>query len=148
MKRNEKRYHEVVGNKVASVYIKECYLDKTYHFTYETNTISTCYYDYIGICVGKSRRSNNDWWNGDKNGDKLYNKSTGNIATFSAIMDTLTIHVLEFYNRYGYYCCSFEPTDVRRGITYMKALKHICKKCNLDYRYIIKDDVEIMVYIW
>ena len=148
MKRNEKRYHETIGNKVASVYIQEVYLDKTYVFTDYTETIETRYYEYIGICVGKSKRSNNDWWNGDKDGDKLYNKSTGNINTLISIIDTLTLHILEFYNQYKYYCFVFEPTDDHRRKTYMKAVKHICKKACLDYRYVIKDDNEIMVYIW
>lgn len=148
MKKNEKRYHEIIGKKVASVYIHECYLDKVYSFTDCTDTIETKYYEYIGICVSNGRRSNNDWWNGDKSGDKIYNKSTGNIATFTSIVETLTIHILEFYHTYGYYCCSFEPTDVHRRKTYLKAFKHVCKRCHLDYRYVIKDDNEIMVYIW
>lgn len=151
MKKHEKRYHVSINNKVASIYIDEVYLpesDRFQRFTDGTETIHTCYYEYIGICVGNSKRSNNDWWNGDKSGWKLYNKSTGTASTFKAIVDTLAIHVLEFYCTYGYYCCVFEPTDKRRRKTYMKAIKHICKKSNLDYRYVIKDDNEIMVYIW
>lgn len=147
MKKKEKRYHETVGKKVASVYIQECYLNKTYRFYDGTEAIETSYYDYIAVCVSNSRRSNNDWWNGDKNGDKFYNKSTGNITTFAAIIDMLTIHILEFYCTYGYYCCVFEPTDDRRRKVYLTALKHICSKSNLDYYYVIKDSNEIMVWI-
>ena len=147
MKKNEKRYHMHVGNKVASVYIQEIYLDKTYTYTDATATINTRYYEYIGICVSNGRRTNNDWWNGDKDGDKFYNKSTGNVTTFKAIIDALAINILEFYRIYGYYCCVFEPTDMHRRKTYLKAFKHICKKCHLDYRYVIKDDNEFMIWI-
>lgn len=148
MGKNEKRYHETIGNKVCSIYIQEKYLDKVYRYTDDTETIDTRYYEYIGICVGKSRRANNDWWNGDKSGNKIYNKSTGTMSTFMKIVDTLTIHVLEHVLTYGDYCFAFEPTDERRRKTYMKAVKYVCKKCGLDYRYVLLDDNEIMYQIW
>ena len=147
MKRNEKRYHEVIGNKVASVYIQEFYLPKAQTFDDGTNTITTSYYENIGVCVSNSRRTNNDWWNGDKSGNRLYNKSTGTASTFMEIVDTLTVHVLEFCIKYGYYCCVFTPTDSHRRKVYMSVLKHVCKKCNLTYRYVLCDDDEIMVWI-
>ena len=148
MKKSEVRYHEIVSNKVASVYINKHYLNKDSVFTDGTDAICTRYYEYIGICVSNSRRFNNDWWNGDKRGDAVYNKSTGDIYTLNAIMDTLTIHVLECCLKYGFYCCMFEPTDMRRRKTYMKAIKHICKKCNLQYKYVITGDNEFLYYIW
>ena len=45
MKKNEKRYHETVNNKVASVYIQENYLPKTRTFTDCADSITTTYYD-------------------------------------------------------------------------------------------------------
>ncbi len=147
MKRNERRYHETVGKKVASVYIQENYFSKPVLFSDSDKEFTIYHYEYIGICVGNSRRSNNDWWNGDKEGRKILNKSTGSIATFLAIVDTLTIHILESILQYGYYCCEFKPTDTHRKVTYMKAIKHVCKKCNLSYHYVIEDDNEIMYWI-
>ena len=41
MKKHEKRYHEVVGNKVASVYVQEFYFPKFRTFTDGTDTIET-----------------------------------------------------------------------------------------------------------
>ena len=147
MKKNEKRYHKVIGNKVASVYIQEFYLDKSYRYTDDTEIIDTCYYENISICVGKNRRANNDWYNGDKSGNKIHNKSTGTITTFMGIIDMLTLHILEFYHTYGYYCCTFTPTDDKRRKAYFKAIKRLCKKCYLTYRYVICDDDELMIWI-
>lgn len=147
MKKHEKRYHEVVGNKVASVYIQEFYFPKFRTFTDGTDTIETQYTENISICVGKSRRANNDWFNGDKTGDKIHNKSTGNIATFMSIVDTLTLHILEFHHIYGYYCCTFTPTDDKRRKTYLKAIKHLCRECYLTFKYVICDDNELMIWI-
>lgn len=150
MKKNHKRYHMVSNNKVASVYIDEVYLpdgDRFQKFYDGVDTITTCYYEYIGVCVSNSRRTNNDWWRGDKTSDKMYNTSTGNGATFVAIADMLEQHIDEFILRYGYYCCMFEPTDDRRRRVYMRMVKHYCKERGLDWHYVIADDDTLLYWI-
>ena len=158
MKKNEKRYHKTIGGKVASVYINEVYasnkpvtfvgngLRSAYRDKYTnetwltTSTIKTYYYEYIGACVSNSRRFNNDWWNGDKNGDVVYNKSTGNIRTLMAIVDILENHIISFIDTYGYYICEFEGTDKHRNDTYRRMVHKMTHKYGLTYRAIESDN--------
>ena len=149
MKKNHKRYHNYLNNgQVASVYVSEVLLNKPFTFNDGTQSITTSYYDYKGICVGHTKRQNNDWWNDDKTSKVLENKSTGkSIEGLIAITDTLTIHVLEFIKTYGYYCVMFEPTDKKRRITYTRFIKHLCKEVGLTYKYVIADDDTLVYWI-
>ena len=154
MKKNHVRYHATVSNKVASVYIDEVYApqdkymklyDTKYRFV--TNPyIHTRYYEYIAICVSNNRRTNNDWYNGDRIGNRLHNKSTGNIHTLIAIANMLEEHIVKFINQYGYYCCMFEPTDERREKTYIMMMNKLVKKHCLIHEKIVTVDGSI-VYI-
>ena len=140
MKKKEKRYHRVVGDKVASVFIKEVYLPKTKTYADEYDVINVNYYEYIGACVSSNKRTNNDWWNGDKRGNKLHNRSTGNVRTFATVIDVLTKHVNAFINEYGYYCCMVDATDERRMLTYIKTVRHYAKKHKLTLTMVATDD--------
>lgn len=164
MKKKERRYHKTVGNRVASVYISEVYKsNKDMVFTGKTlwsgyrdkytdaislssNTVETHYYEYISICVGRSRRFNNDWYRGDKRGDVVLNKSTGNIRTIVAIADMLEQHIIEFIDTYGYYICIFDPTDEHRESAYRKMMHKMAYKHGLTYRA-IKDEDGSYVYV-
>lgn len=148
MNKDEIRYHNKVGNKIASVYIQETFLDhSTDFYGYDKgNTITTSYYDYIGICVSNSRRLNNDWWNGDRQGNKLNNKSTGNIKCLTTIVKTLERHIDTFFKNYNYYCCMIEYTDEHRKNTYDKMINHYCKKNNLK-PYCVTVDDQTQIYL-
>ena len=166
MKKNEKRYHKTVGGKVASVYINEVYAEgnkkesfvgkalwSAYTDKYtdamalsNSAIVKTHYYDYIGICVSNSRRFNNDWWNGDKRGDAVHNKSTGNIRTLVAIADMLEQHIIKFINEYDYYVCAFEPTDERRESAYRRMMHKMARKNGLTYRS-IKNTSGYYIYV-
>lgn len=165
MKKNEKRYHKTIGNKIASVYIDEVYVNgnkkisfmgKTLWSSYSdkyTDALSLCnsvietyYYEYIGVCVSNSRRFNNDWWNGDKHGDAVHNKSTGNIKTIVAIADMLEQHIINFIDTYGYYICIFDPTDKHREGAYKRMMHKMTHKHGLTYRA-IKDEDGSYIYV-
>lgn len=132
------RYHRnIENNQVASVYIDEVYLKKMSSFSDDACTIRTGYYEYIGIIIGKCRRLNNDWWNGDKVGNKVHNKSTGkDIRGLIAIFDELIAHVLTFINNYGCYCAMVSGTDERRVTVYHHFIKRLCKQCNLEFTFV------------
>lgn len=147
MKKYEKRYHKAIDNKVASVYIDEVFLPKERVFDDGTETMTICYYEYIGICVSNNKRFNNDWWNGDKKGNAIYNKSTGNIKSILAIADMLSIHIDNSIATYGNYCCMLEPTDTHRRKAYMRMIKNYCNKRNLDYYYVIIDTNTLLYWI-
>lgn len=141
MKKKEKRYHRTVGNKVVSIYIKEVYLPKAKVFTYKDGeSICTSYYEYIGACVSNSKRINNDWWNGDKHGNKLHNRSTGTTTTFITIANTMIKHAEEFMKEYGWYCCMIDGTDDHRMNTYIKIAYHYAKKKDLTLITVATDD--------
>lgn len=140
MKKQEKRYHKEVKNKIASLYIEEHYLPKSTKFEYNNNCIETIYYDFIGACVSNSRRTNNDWWTGDKRCNKLHNVSTGDISTFIAIVSMLEKHIHTFIKEYGYYCCMIDGTDDHRTETYMKMVYHYAKKHHLSVTVVATDD--------
>ena len=146
MKKNEIRYHNKIGNKVTSVYIEETFLNHSIDFSDKENTVTTSYYDYIGICVSNNKRLNNDWWNGDKQGNKLENKSTGNIKCLATIAKTLERHIDTFFKNYDYYCCMIEYTDEHRKNTYDKMINHYCKKNNLRPCCVTVDD-QTQIYL-
>lgn len=170
MKKNHKRYHKTLGGKVASVYVNEVYSNGNNKMSFVgrhlwaghyadfqgkyvdslsmgRNIIQTHYYEYIGVCVSNSRRFNNDWWNGDKRGDIVYNKSTGNIRTIVAIVDMLEQHVLKFVNIYGYYVCMFDPTDEHRENVYRRMMHKMAVKNDLKYRAIKNDEDGSYIYV-
>ena len=141
MKKHEKRYHKTIGNKVASVYIKEVYLPKSITFSYAGSSISTSYYEYICACVSNSKRTNNDWWNDDKKAcDKMWNRSTGTATTFVSIADMAVKHADAFIKEYGYYCCMIDATDNKRLDTYFKMVYHYAKKKHLTITTVATDD--------
>ena len=166
MKKDEKRYHKTVGNKTASVYISEVYSNGNKKMTFigkslwsaysdkytdvmaltNNTVVKTHYYEYIGICVSNSRRFNNDWWNGDKCGDVVHNKSTGNIRTLVAIADMLEQHIVKFVDIYDYYICIFDPTDEHRESTYRKMMHKMARRNDLTYRA-IKDKDGSYIYV-
>lgn len=139
MKKKEKRYHKKVGNKAVSLYIQEVYLPKK-TYTYKTDVIETSYYEFIGACVSNSRRTNNDWWNGDKKCNKMYNRSTGNSGTFITIAAMMTAHISTFIKEYGWYCCMIDGTDDHRMETYIKMACHYAKKNNISLTTVATDD--------
>ena len=166
MKKDEKRYHKTIGDKTASVYIsevyakgnkKESFIGKSLWSAYSdkhtdamalsnSNVVETHYYEYIGICVSSSRRFNNDWWNGDKHGDMVHNKSTGNIRTLVAIADMLEQHIIKFIDMYDYYICVFDPTDEHREGAYRRMMHKMARKHGLTYRA-IKDEYGSYIYV-
>ena len=126
----ELRFHKTLeNNQVASLYIDK--LSVNYH----TNEWSIRECSYIGCIISNNRRFNNDWWNGDKKGNVVTNKSTGkSIEGFAWIVDTLFDYVLSQVSRKSNdYSCALliNGTDDKRISCYDKAIKHICKKYKL-----------------
>lgn len=119
MRNQEVRYHRVVGDKVASVFI-----DK--HD--ESDVLKK--HEYIGICVSGSKETNVDWWNGKKKAKELYNVQTGNINTIMAITNTLSEHIYMRICSDGEYVGVCEPTDPKRRKTYKMMIKTISKQMN------------------
>lgn len=136
------RYHEYMDNKVVSVYIEGT--NNNHHLFYD----NVNYSEDIGVVISKSRRFNNDWYNGDKKGDKIHNRSTGSIKCLLSIVDTLTIHVLEYMQTYKcdyYFTCT--PTDKHRETTYLMIAKRVCKQCNIDYECVKLIDGELQFHL-
>ena len=147
MYKNHVRIHKQCGNKVASVYIDEVYLNKPLKVNTRSN-ITTTYYDCLGICVSKDKRLNNDWWAGDKRSFKLDNKCTGDIKTILAIQDAIYTRVEDFRKEYGFYCCLFEATDDKRKDTYDKMFKRYVKRHDeVDWYKTTYEDGAILYYI-
>jgi hypothetical protein len=142
MKKNQKKYTKELRNgMVASLYITERYWSKAFTVTDKDDSITTMYYEEIGAIVGRTRRQCNDWYNGDKTGNKLYNKMTGaNAEGFLAIISMMNTHIDKFISAYGYYCCMIDGTDDKRMKTYIKAVFHYCNKKHISLKTVATDD--------
>jgi hypothetical protein len=141
MKKNMVVKHIYTENKVASLYIEETYLKNEISNEY----FCTSYYDYISVVVSKSRRTNNDWYNGKKT--KLDNKITGGTKTFLLIGNALKNHIDNFISHYDYYCCKIEPSDKRRAQIYEKMLIHYANRNNLNMYKLTEDELSFVYYI-
>lgn len=144
MKKNEKRFHSYVDNYVASVYFTTTYLDKCIEFNNGTEVWN---YDTVGVCVSRSKRLNNDWYNGDKVGLKLHNRSTGNIKTITAIVDIIETHLINKLTIDGIAAIEFEPTDEHRAKAYKKMMHRFVNKYNVECLVDVTDNCYFYVLI-
>lgn len=125
MRKHETRVHKRIGDKVVSVYFTTRH---TTRFTMSTGSY-TCYdyqYTWFGACVSKSRRRNNDWYDGSKN-STLINRCTGDIKTITHIYDTVSEYVLNKVLIKGYLFIKFNGSDSKRCITYLMMYRRFMK---------------------
>lgn len=112
-------------------------------------TIMIKSFDSCSIIVSKSRRVNNDWYEGRKKmNNKLYNKSTGNLSCLLEVMSTIESIAINSLIKDGYYALTFESTDERRNKMYVRFIKRIVKKYGLKIRTydIYSEDTLFVIY--
>ena len=124
MKNKIIRIHNQTKSGVASIYIEQ----QANEYKLSKDKVLSKQFR-ISIIVGKTKRNNNDWFNGDREGNKYHNKSTGSgLHGLSSILSTLDDFIVGEILKNGYCMLLVQPTDEKRAKLYDSAIKRRVKR--------------------